>query len=149
MNITETVLSAELTTEHGIEARFLPEPIRGTPLVWVILINTDTGDSEYVLQSRQYVEKFKPEYGWMPALGLYELMFLRTERTAEFHWTAEFVRSYEEFWNNLVSNALDTYHHLVDQARSTEEHRTPRVGSRIRSTANWTRGLEYGPDNSI
>jgi hypothetical protein len=137
MNITDTVLSAELTTEHQIESQYLPEEIRETPLVWVTVVDTNSGETSYILQSRQYVEKMKPEYGWRPALGFYELLFLRTNSVEEFHWSRDFVRNYDELWENLVTNAMENYRSLVHNA---SEREAPSINRLRGITRNWTNG---------
>jgi len=138
MIITDTVLSAELTLEHNIHARHLPEEIRDTPLVWVQIINEENDNISWILQSRQYIEKMKPEYGWKPALGLYELLYLKVMNIKSITWSNGYVKDYKRLWDDLVINAMETYRLLVG-----EREEQPELPTRA-----WSPGrLDYGISN--
>jgi len=146
MIMTDTVLSAELTAEHSIELRYLPDEIKETPLVWVQIINLENDNVSWILQSREYVEKMKPEYGWKPALGLYELLYLAGEPEESTTLTRQHIRNYSVFWTTLVQQAMETYRIL----RETSESEAPPPRRRFSfegQNASWSLDQEnsYGP----
>jgi len=119
MKISDTVMSYEKTKELDIIAEYLPESIRDTAFVWLGLYNTDTGEQEKMLLSRDYVNKMKPEGEIRPALSVYDMLKLIGPSAI----TTEMLLTNESFMNTLVDVAGRIYRTTIAEVRARDNSR--------------------------
>ena len=129
MKISDTVMSYEKTKELDIIAEYLPESIRDTAFVWLGLYNTDTGEQEKMLLSRDYVNKMKPEGEIRPALSVYDMLKLIGPSAI----TTEMLLTNESFMNTLVDVAGRIYRTTIAEVIARDNSRIAEVRARDNS----------------
>ncbi len=131
MTITDMVLSYEDTMKYKIQDHYLPKEIQETPFVWVPIFDHKTEKTIPMLYGRNYAEKLKPSDGYYPALGFYELFYLRSMlHDEDIILGSKYIRD-DVFLKEIKIIGLESYMNIAETAKqkSREEHlqSTPRV----------------------
>ena len=122
MTLFDQILGWRETVDNDIREDYLPEQIRETPFVWVLNYNEESGNTEGVIFSRAYADKFKPEGERRPALGVYEMLMLISVNN---NFTVRNQMTVDTFWSELITCTLDAYGEIY-RARQAEQVDTVR-----------------------